>query len=676
MAWTGALALSFLWLSLGGILTANATETKFLFKVSSIHAEGFCMSSAKDDNYASLSPCDASNSASLTSSSRLAFDSPRGTCISIAKGGRVALEDCDAAPAVEVVDEDKVGSVAKLVRIKTGPNRLFKCMSVAAAAPNSPKKSRRPRRNTRLQQQVPVFEECDSQKSQQWWRFAPVDDVVDVFSNNENIAAEEEEEEDARDEQREVNRALAESAFDDRLFRSYNLRVHRREWVEWHTDILEEEYVECAVTSDYGVPGAEKVHELAGCRYKGGFGSLEYCLVEGTDEPSGLCRKLSIKVDSNKFQPKNSPEAKQRILGMKKLNFHGMPVDPSLLAEQTSYHVLNLLPSVLAPRSVHANLFVNGHFWGVYVLVEQVDEVFVANRLRLRDEDEAGTIYKEIMPVYESPEVYADFARGNSRAEDHLFMAEVASAIREADDRTAASTVLKYFDGESFVNAAAFNEAIGQTDDWRWRHNFFWYVRQPGELVVGGNNQKRQLVFIPWDYDRLNDWTVAIAGLPRAVPRAVPGDSTTGGGATWPRPWVPPNWPEAYSGRHRLDWLTDIPDPARDFRCVEFLGTVSAEGEWEVRLLPDAARPVACDKITRLFQLAFRALFRFQVRNIAQSLLSAEYLDVLWRFWVRKIEDAVAHDPSGPDSDTWLKSRYALFSHVFLNTRRANLALN
>jgi hypothetical protein len=32
----------------------------------------------------------------------------------------------------------------------------------------------------------------------------------------------------------------------------------------------------------------------------------------------------------------------------------------------------------------------------------------------------------------------------------------------------------KYFDTDAIVDVTAFNELVGQTDDWRYLHNFYW----------------------------------------------------------------------------------------------------------------------------------------------------------------------------------------------------------
>jgi hypothetical protein len=50
---------------------------------------------------------------------------------------------------------------------------------------------------------------------------------------------------------------------------------------------------------------------------------------------------------------------------------------------------------VPAPRSVHARLIINGVYYDVYALTEQIDEKFIAYNYK----DTVGNLYKEIWPI-------------------------------------------------------------------------------------------------------------------------------------------------------------------------------------------------------------------------------------------------------------------------------------
>ena len=102
-------------------------------------------------------------------------------------------------------------------------------------------------------------------------------------------------------------------------------------------------------------------------RYKGSIGSLRFCLdPSDPTQLSGDCRKLSFKVDSDKFYqpPPDKQNKKQRLFGLKKMLFHGMPVDYALFSERTAYTAFNSVAGSFASRATHARLFINGIYDG------------------------------------------------------------------------------------------------------------------------------------------------------------------------------------------------------------------------------------------------------------------------------------------------------------------------
>ena len=151
-----------------------------------------------------------------------------------------------------------------------------------------------------------------------------------------------------------------------------------------------------------------------GIRYKGGWSRevkilapegdelIEYsdvtiinCLSdfeEGEDLAPGQtaeksCTKLSIKV---KIDWNSDDDV---FYGVKKLQFHSMNLDPTMMHERLGYWLFNQF-EVDAPRSVHAELYINGQFNGIYALVEQIDDRFVKDRF-----DQEGNLYKEVWPL-------------------------------------------------------------------------------------------------------------------------------------------------------------------------------------------------------------------------------------------------------------------------------------
>jgi spore coat protein CotH len=274
--------------------------------------------------------------------------------------------------------------------------------------------------------------------------------------------------------------------FDQNVVRKYNIEISQSDIRTLNGDISAEEYVPCSITTDYQ-SGYDTTYQGTGCRYKGAVGSLLRCLDSKTGRPNGECRKLSFKVDANKYRDDD-----QKIDGNKRLNFHGMAVDKALVTERTMYNAMREL-GIAAPRAAHAELYVNGKFDGIYVLVEDVNTPFSKHNFGTDINEGKGAIYKDVWFLPEQMNTYSLDEHLTSGDEQHQFMMEIYNQLPYMD----CATFESYFDIDSIAKITAFNDLIGQTDDWRYRHNLYWYVKDDG--------YSKKLVLIPWDYDRIDD---------------------------------------------------------------------------------------------------------------------------------------------------------------------------
>ena len=96
----------------------------------------------------------------------------------------------------------------------------------------------------------------------------------------------------------------------------------------------------------------------AGVRFKG---SSTYDDLDG---------KPSFKIDFGEFTPR------ARFLGVERLTLNAMRFDPTMLREATAYRLFEAV-GVPAPRHGYARLSVNGADYGLYSLVETLDENFL-----------------------------------------------------------------------------------------------------------------------------------------------------------------------------------------------------------------------------------------------------------------------------------------------------------
>ncbi len=119
-----------------------------------------------------------------------------------------------------------------------------------------------------------------------------------------------------------------------------------------------------------------------------------------------VCQRFSLKLDFNRY------DNGARLNGLKKLNLHAMAADPSKMRERLGYSLYRDM-DVLAPRAVHARVYINGEYHGLFAAVEDVDGRFTANRF---PESGDGNLYKEIWPA------------------SHITNADAEAALKTNDD--------------------------------------------------------------------------------------------------------------------------------------------------------------------------------------------------------------------------------------------------
>ncbi len=83
--------------------------------------------------------------------------------------------------------------------------------------------------------------------------------------------------------------------------------------------------------------------------------------------------KKSFKLDIDEFV------AGQEIDGLDKLNLNNCYLDPSFVREKATYELCEAL-GMATGRTNYAAVYINGEYWGLYLLVEQQDQEFIESR--------------------------------------------------------------------------------------------------------------------------------------------------------------------------------------------------------------------------------------------------------------------------------------------------------
>jgi len=96
--------------------------------------------------------------------------------------------------------------------------------------------------------------------------------------------------------------------------------------------------------------------------------------------------KKSLKIDFDEYDEDN-PDL--HFLGLKKLNLNNGFKDPTLLREKLFLDFADQFTPTI--RAVHARVYINDVYWGLYTAVEQVDKTFVQSRF---GDSEDGNLFK------------------------------------------------------------------------------------------------------------------------------------------------------------------------------------------------------------------------------------------------------------------------------------------
>lgn len=295
----------------------------------------------------------------------------------------------------------------------------------------------------------------------------------------------------------------------DGSLRTFELRLAPEDLAALDRDPAAEQYVAGTL-----IHGGVTYGEV-GIRYKGSVGAFRAPCTQAGFGGSGYPRtgKCSIKVSMNWRDPAGT------FFGLRKLQFHSMGHDPSLMRDRLGYAMFRQM-GVPAPRSVHARLLINGELAGLYALVEKIDGRFARSRFT---EGGRGNLYKEVWPMHAGPRPYRNALETN---EDELPpvhpMLDFHAAAEAGGDAAkawldmpltyrylAVDRVLVNDDGIMHFWCAAGGQ--GSNTGSHGNHNYYWYFAEDGS----------RLWLIPWDLDSsmdpggfvqvMSDWRAAPA---------------------------------------------------------------------------------------------------------------------------------------------------------------------
>ena len=196
----------------------------------------------------------------------------------------------------------------------------------------------------------------------------------------------------------------------------------------------------------------------------------------------------------------------QTFHGFKRLVLDNMYNDPSFLREQLAFAVFDEA-GIPVPRESFARLTVNGQYWGLYAIVEPIDEVFAATHV----DTGGGNLFEYNVPSAPPGQLAWDFtlSRGETiegyvpspfepkTNEDDLdgsALLDFIHTISQAPDHTFVEEVSQFVDPHVLLTHYAIEVATGEVDgltSFFGVNNFYLYQLEG----------TRRFVFHPWDHD-------------------------------------------------------------------------------------------------------------------------------------------------------------------------------
>ena len=260
----------------------------------------------------------------------------------------------------------------------------------------------------------------------------------------------------------------AEHIFQDDTVNEINIEIDEADWQDMLENPLEEEYHKANVTIN-----GETVGNVA-IRTKG---NTSLTSVANSDSD-----RYSFKLDFDYYDNNGN------YYGLKKLCLNNNYSDNSSMREYISYKIMGEL-GLDVPECAYSHITVNGEEWGLYLAVEPVDEVFLAEHFA----DATGDLYKpEGMGgtgadlVYNGDDISAYTGlnlKTNLNSSDGK---EILALMQVLEDGEGLEKVL---DVEKALKYIAANVALANFDSYlgMTTHNFYLY-EENGRFTI-----------IPWD---------------------------------------------------------------------------------------------------------------------------------------------------------------------------------
>lgn len=285
----------------------------------------------------------------------------------------------------------------------------------------------------------------------------------------------------------------SDTLFNAAVIHKYELRFYTDNWqdsLEYNYEALDQEYMPAQLIYNDSV-----VLDSIGVRYKGNSSYIR----------SGATVKKPFKFRFDKYIED------QMLFGIERLNFSNSVSDPTLMREMIGYNISRkLMPS---PRAVYANIYVENELIGLYVQVEQVDEIFLnrfftGNGFNLYKASDDGATLKYLGDDQSAYETEYEL-KANEVENDWSGFIDFIDKLNNTPDDQFAETLNECLNIHNVIRHLAFNMVLSSFDSYTGSgRNFYFY----------DDEDSGKFNLIPWDLNETfgtysNNWNVLTADV-------------------------------------------------------------------------------------------------------------------------------------------------------------------
>jgi hypothetical protein len=214
--------------------------------------------------------------------------------------------------------------------------------------------------------------------------------------------------------------------------------------------------------------------------------------LKGTTTFRTLDGKPAFKVDFDHTDPEG------RFRGRKRLTLNSMLQDSSMLHEHVSYWLYRHR-GVPAPRHTFARVWVNSAYYGIYGVVETMDEQFLDTAF---PDDDDGTLYEGNLSDFEvGHERQFEVEEAADTAVPYVDLEALTATLAAAPDDGFLAALDATFDLDALLRFLAIDLVSGNVDGYsRFRNNYLVY-----HAVLAG-----RWYLVPWGHDQAMQWHRAV----------------------------------------------------------------------------------------------------------------------------------------------------------------------